>query len=170
MPGNFIPTAPSRSRNLSSNSRARTKKQKGVSTFSGLPECRRRSGKSKQRTAACPSPATARPQSSSAGLHLIKMKLLSILVIPALLAAQDQAKTRTGPAWIAWKNGTRDYAEIVRVTDSFVAIRQHQTRTCENVEWSRVADIKHLESTDISVLAALVSILFTFPMLPYWGI
>jgi len=98
------------------------------------------------------------------------MKLLSILVIPALLAAQDQAKTRTGPAWIAWKNGTRDYAEIVRVTDSFVAIRQHQTRTCENVEWSRVADIKHLESTDISVLAALVSILFTFPMLPYWGI
>ena len=80
------------------------------------------------------------------------MKLLeisfSILLIPALIAGPANQlshdakallkKPRLGTPVIIWRDGTHDRVELVRVTDSFIAVRQRSTRTCENIDVSRI--------------------------------
>lgn len=82
------------------------------------------------------------------------MKLLhiavSILLIPTLIAGEPQLshdakallkKPRLGHPDITWRDGTRKNVDILRVTDSFIAVRQINPGTCRNVDLSRIAKI-----------------------------
>src|SRR5579872_1331638 len=109
---------------------------------------------------------------------------LSIFLIPVLIAdPADQLshdakallkKPRLGTPDIAWRDGAHARAEIVRVTDRFVTVRQNQT--CENVELSQIAKVNWEPSGggigdlggDIigSILFAVASIPFLLVYIP----
>src|SRR5580658_9755557 len=70
----------------------------------------------------------------------VAMKLLniavSILLIPTLVAGEPQLshdakallkKSRVGYSDITWRDGTHENVEVLRVTDSFIAVRQSGT-------------------------------------------
>jgi hypothetical protein len=116
------------------------------------------------------------------------MKLLeispSILLIPVLIAGPaDQLshdakallkKPRLGTPEITRRDGTHARAQIVRVTDRFVTVRQNQT--CENVDASQIAKVEWEPSGGIrdfgveiigSILFAAASIPFLLVYIPF---
>jgi hypothetical protein len=107
---------------------------------------------------------------------------LSILLIPALVAGPPDLlqlsrsakallkKPRLGTSEITWRDGTHARAEIVRVTDRFVTVKQGGNQTCENVELSRIAKVDWEPSGGgISDLGGEVigSVLFAAASIPF---
>jgi hypothetical protein len=114
------------------------------------------------------------------------MKLLniavSILLIPTLVAGEPQLshdakallkKSRVGYSDITWRDGTHENVEVLRVTDSFIAVRQ--SGTCRNVDLSRIAKVDWGLSgggNDLAAsyvggfVAAVVSVPFLLVLIP----
>jgi len=107
------------------------------------------------------------------------MKLLniavSILLIPSLVAGDQKLshdakallkRPRLGAAEITWGSGTHNRADIVRVTDGFVALRSGSGPTCENVEWARIAKVKWYKPGHSEPYFPPLAIALLIPLIP----
>jgi hypothetical protein len=103
---------------------------------------------------------------------------LPILLIPALVCAQDQTelsgaakallkRTHFGLAEITRQDGTQEHANIVRVTDRFVAIRHRPVPTCQSVELSTIRNIKWEHVPDDLGFDSPLFLILTLPIWPY---
>jgi hypothetical protein len=84
------------------------------------------------------------------------MKLLHVLLIPVLAAAQADPpqlseaarkllrKPRSGNARLTFSDGKKVDGQVLWVTDQFVTFQTRTRLSCEDVEWSRVADVRWL--------------------------